>query len=460
VLGPTADGVDFALIRMDGSIATVRAGGDGLTWLNTATLPSQARLAGIADWLPESGPELFVATSGGAVWVLDCRLEPLARLGDRALTPADDGVHVLDGGELPSFLVAASIQTGLGRRFVLEPNPRPIPWGALAGTLGSGGVITVLVRRRRFRPSRATSRELRLQLLERLMLSGHGAIGGLSSLRRLLWNLDTLNQGYAMNDARRRDLLGLAHDIAATQLPNLEAALELANLAKPGDKIAARASDTLADLKRLVGRVVAGGLERTDPALLAELQDAGARAEQSFQALRRDVEAVFLAEPAKIVAQALEAHGEALATGCVAVSAGLQGWPPCRMDPEELAFVVDNLVENAVRALEGSPDPRLDIDGEVCGRHFTIRVRDTGYGVAPDDWERIFEEGGSSREGGGLGLPRSRQLLRKHGGRVMVAESNPGGGTIMALTLPVNASASGDDPAAGAATASSLRSSP
>ena len=142
--------------------------------------------------------------------------------------------------------------------------------------------------------------------------------------------------------------------------------------------------------------------------------------------------------------QSLAAHRELLAAHGVGVTADTEGWPACRMDREELAFVVDNLLENAVRALDGSPDPRLEIKGETTGRHFVMRVRDTGYGIAPDDRERIFDVGASSREGGGLGLPRSRQVLRKYGGQLAVAESEPGGGTTMALTLPLTA----DDAAA------------
>ncbi|PJA75280.1 hypothetical protein CO151_06995 [bacterium CG_4_9_14_3_um_filter_65_15] len=79
----------------------------------------------------------------------------------------------------------------------------------------------------------------------------------------------------------------------------------------------------------------------------------------------------------------------------------------------------------------------LEGRGRSGGNYCTLRFADTGCGIVPDDWQRIFEAGQSSRTGGGLGLPRSRELLRKFGGGLMVESSALGEGTVMALTLRV-----------------------
>jgi signal transduction histidine kinase len=75
-----------------------------------------------------------------------------------------------------------------------------------------------------------------------------------------------------------------------------------------------------------------------------------------------------------------------------------------------------------------------------------VSVRDMGPGIAPEDYERIFEEfqqteaGQEQREGTGLGLALSKKLVELHGGRIWV-ESELGKGSTFTFTLPVGAHA-------------------
>lgn len=71
-----------------------------------------------------------------------------------------------------------------------------------------------------------------------------------------------------------------------------------------------------------------------------------------------------------------------------------------------------------------------------------MSVTNDGQPIAPADAERIFErfvrlDAGRARDAGGtgLGLAIARQLARRHGGDVAVAESGPSG-TTFRLTLP------------------------
>ncbi|MDI7277893.1 MAG: response regulator, partial [Anaerolineae bacterium] len=72
-----------------------------------------------------------------------------------------------------------------------------------------------------------------------------------------------------------------------------------------------------------------------------------------------------------------------------------------------------------------------------------IDVADTGPGIEPEDAERIFEPFWQSRnqpwrdrDGSGLGLSISKQLVELHGGRIWV-ESRVGVGTVFHVELPV-----------------------
>ena len=113
---------------------------------------------------------------------------------------------------------------------------------------------------------------------------------------------------------------------------------------------------------------------------------------------------------------------------------------PCwgRGDPSAVARVVRILLDNALRHAPSSSTVR--VLPAYHGDNATVAVDDDGPGVGPDDRERIFErfERGSapSGEGGfGLGLAIGRELARKMGGELRLAETQSG--ARFALELPI-----------------------
>jgi signal transduction histidine kinase len=94
-----------------------------------------------------------------------------------------------------------------------------------------------------------------------------------------------------------------------------------------------------------------------------------------------------------------------------------------RADPQRLAQVLHNLLDNAARyAPDGSV---VDVVAVVDGDHAQLRVRDRGPGVPEDEMATIFERfvQGQRRDqrgagGTGLGLAIVRTLVGLHGGSV------------------------------------------
>jgi signal transduction histidine kinase len=103
--------------------------------------------------------------------------------------------------------------------------------------------------------------------------------------------------------------------------------------------------------------------------------------------------------------------------------------------------VVLNLLLNALEALAGRPraENRIIVRVDVTAGRALIEVSDNGPGLPRDvPGERLFEAASVRRAGratSGLGLPISRELVRKMGGEITVS-SLPGAGTTFLVSLP------------------------
>jgi signal transduction histidine kinase len=104
-----------------------------------------------------------------------------------------------------------------------------------------------------------------------------------------------------------------------------------------------------------------------------------------------------------------------------------------------LKRVLVNLVTNALN-YGGSAAVRLSLVGE---RMVVVDIEDDGPGIPPADLDRVFEpfhrgEPSRNRETGGvgLGLPIARNIMRAHGGDVVIA-NRPAGGVKATVTLPI-----------------------
>lgn len=112
---------------------------------------------------------------------------------------------------------------------------------------------------------------------------------------------------------------------------------------------------------------------------------------------------------------------------------------PVPGDRDQLVRIFMNLISNAIKyTCSGS----VRVEASQTELDVTVRVRDTGIGMSPEERKRLFRKfyrapsGARSGEGGtGLGLVITRGLVEAHQGRIEV-ESEPGRGTVFTVTLP------------------------
>ena len=117
-----------------------------------------------------------------------------------------------------------------------------------------------------------------------------------------------------------------------------------------------------------------------------------------------------------------------------------------------LAQLFLNLLINAAHALEPGAADRNEIavKARSTGDHVVVEVRDTGAGISPDVLPRIFDPFFTTKAvgvGTGLGLSVCHAIATDLGGSIL-AESEPGRGTLMRVSLPVAPAAGKESPPA------------
>ncbi|MEX2111526.1 MAG: ATP-binding protein [Gemmatimonadaceae bacterium] len=110
--------------------------------------------------------------------------------------------------------------------------------------------------------------------------------------------------------------------------------------------------------------------------------------------------------------------------------------PDVRVDSVQIGQVVLNLITNALQAMNGH-GAKLTFRGRRGGNGFVrLDVIDTGIGMKPNEMAKLFEPLFTTKARGiGLGLAVSQGLVHANGG-VISAESTPGVGTTISVSLP------------------------
>ena len=100
-------------------------------------------------------------------------------------------------------------------------------------------------------------------------------------------------------------------------------------------------------------------------------------------------------------------------------------------------WVLENLLKNAVNAIESTGNIKVEISGSKTKKQVYIDVTDTGKGIHRSHFDTVFRPGYTTRKRGwGLGLSLTKRMVENyHDGQIFVKDSEVGKGTTFRIVL-------------------------
>ncbi len=112
------------------------------------------------------------------------------------------------------------------------------------------------------------------------------------------------------------------------------------------------------------------------------------------------------------------------------------------IDQRALKIVINNLVDNAIKYTEDFADITVTLSQD--NKYFNIEISDRGIGLSGADqkrifkkFERIYKPDSPNVKGTGLGLYWVKEILKSHGGQILVYSAGRNRGTSFRIELPI-----------------------
>jgi NtrC-family two-component system sensor histidine kinase KinB len=206
-----------------------------------------------------------------------------------------------------------------------------------------------------------------------------------------------------------------------------------------GERLAPTAND---DEKELLA--TADEEARRLRALVEDLLDLSKVGSGQLQLEAQRTSVADLVEPALVSIRAqIEAKG-------ITLTAELpDDLPKVATDPQKVAWVVTNLLSNALRYTGAGGEIKVSV--QQVGDDVHLSVQDSGPGIPAEHQARIFDPfvqvrtEGHAQGGLGIGLTLARSIVHAQDGTIWV-ESSPGEGSTFTFTMPVWLASTGPGP--------------
>ncbi len=143
-----------------------------------------------------------------------------------------------------------------------------------------------------------------------------------------------------------------------------------------------------------------------------------------------------------LAADVLVMHGHAVAKHGVDVVRDFAPVPAAKLERLKLVQVIDNLVKNAVESMKEETESKRVLTVRVgCPRpdFALVSVSDTGLGIKPDNLQKIFNYGFTTKHhGNGFGLHSAANAMAEMGGSIVAHSDGPGLGATFTIQFPLS----------------------
>ena len=106
------------------------------------------------------------------------------------------------------------------------------------------------------------------------------------------------------------------------------------------------------------------------------------------------------------------------------------------VNPDLFSWVLENLIKNAVDAMDGKGDINVDVF-KLNHENIAIDIKDTGRGISKNKVKLVFRPGFTTKKRGwGLGLTLVKRIVESyHGGKIFVKKTDVRRGTTFRIIL-------------------------
>jgi two-component system, NtrC family, sensor kinase len=138
-----------------------------------------------------------------------------------------------------------------------------------------------------------------------------------------------------------------------------------------------------------------------------------------------------------LVEDAIELNADAFHRHSVDVVRKFENVPRVAVDKHKVLQILINLLQNAKHAVANASIRRITICIEPCDDTVRVSVVDTGMGIRPENLNKVFTHGFTTRKDGhGFGLHSGANAAKEMGGQLAAKSEGEGKGATLVLTVP------------------------
>jgi signal transduction histidine kinase len=142
--------------------------------------------------------------------------------------------------------------------------------------------------------------------------------------------------------------------------------------------------------------------------------------------------------PIEVMEDAFVINRDAYERNQITVVRKYENPPKIFADHHKILQILINLLNNARHAVKDSAEKRVTLRIRTVGERVRFEVSDTGVGIAPENLERIFMHGFTTRASGhGFGLHSEANAAKEMNGQLFVSSQGLGQGATFILELPI-----------------------